>query len=165
MIAPPNAHAMSAARTREPGRDVWSGLVAQVRSHYRRTFGRAVAIVYTGGTIAQSLKLIFAFSWEYMPYWVDWALIVLGTYGGVGLIVHVRQVAWRGTWEKVVHWLIVVHLLVSVAVHAVVVVIGSHEFFTLFPYEYSYFAVGYFAVFAWRSWTMKLKPASGTHAT
>ncbi|MDH3317693.1 MAG: hypothetical protein OER43_18255 [Gammaproteobacteria bacterium] len=141
-----------------------SAAAAKARSHYRRTFGRAVAIVYTGGTIAQSFKLIFAFGWEYMPYWVDWALIVLGTYGGVGLILYAHQVAWRGGWEKVVHWLTVVHLLVSVAVHAWVVVIGSHDFFTLFPYEYSYFAVAYFAFFAWRSWTMKLTPPSGGHA-
>ena len=112
-------------------------------SHYRRTFGRAVAVVYTGGTIAQGLKLIFAFGWEYMPYWVDWALIVLGTYGGVGLVRFAGQIMWRGTWEKVVHGLIAAHLLVSVAVHAWVVAIGSHEFFTIFPYEYSYFAVAY----------------------
>ena len=125
-------------------------------AHYRQTFGRVVAVVYTGGTVAQALKLVFAFGWEYMPFWVDWALIVLGTYGGIGLIVFAGQIAWRGAWERVVHWLIAVHLLVSVGVHAWVVVVGSHEFFTAFPYEYSYFAVAYFGFFAWRSWTMKL---------
>jgi len=135
------------------------------RTCYRETFSRAVAVVYTGGTIAQSLKLILAFGWEYMPFWVDWALIVLGTYGGVGLILFSQQIAWRGAWEKVVHWLIATHLLVSVAVHAWIVVIGSHEFFTVFPYEYSYFAVAYFALFAWRSWTMRLVPQSGAYAT
>jgi hypothetical protein len=100
-----------------------------------------------------------------MPFWVDWALIVLGTYGGVGLIVFARQIAWRGVWEKAAHALIVTHLLVSVGVHARTVAIGSHEFFTKFPYEYSYFAVAYFAFFAWRSWTMKLVPRPGVDAT
>jgi hypothetical protein len=135
------------------------------KAHYRRTFGRAVAVVYTGGTVAQSLKLVFAFGWEYMPFWVDWALILLGTYGSVGLILFAGQIAWRGTWEKVVHGLIAAHLLVSVVVHAWIVVVGSHDFFTIFPYEYSYFAVAYFGFFAWRSWTMKLLPPSGGPAT
>ena len=130
------------------------------RLHYRRTFGRAVAVVYTGGTVAQGLKLILAFGWEYMPFWVDWALIVLGTYGGLGLILFARHIAWRGAWEQVVHWLIVGHLLISVGVHAWTLVIGSHQFYTVFPYEYSYFAVAYFGFFAWRSWTMKLVPVS-----
>jgi hypothetical protein len=58
-----------------------------------------------------------------------------------------------------VHALIAAHLLVSVGVHARVVVIGSHDFFTIFPYEYGYFAV---AFFAWRSWTTKLVPPSGS---
>ena len=158
--------AMSAAdgssRRKKSGRTT---LVSVAHAHYRQTFGRAVAVVYTGGTLAQSLKLVFAFGWEYMPFWVDWALIVLGTYGGLGLILFAGQIAWRGAWEKVVHGLIAAHLLVSVGVHAWVVIIGSHEFFTVFPYEYSYFAVAYFAFFAWRSWTMKLVPPSGGDAT
>ncbi len=126
---------------------------------YRKTFGHVVAAVYTGGTIAHLLKLVFSFGWEYMPYWVDWALIVLGTYGGFGLVIFALDVRWRGVWEKLVHGLIAVHLLASVLVHVWTVVIGSHRFFTLFPYEYSYFALVYFAFFAWRSWTMKLVPA------
>ncbi len=133
--------------------------------HYRRTFGRAVAMVYTGGTVAHTLKLLFAFSWEYMPLWVDWVLIVLGTYGGVGLLLFLRSMTWRGTWEKVVHCLIAAHLLTSVIVHAKVVAVGSHEFFTQFPYEYSYFAVVYFGLFAWRSWTMRLQPLPSGYAT
>lgn len=133
-------------------------------TRYRNTFGHAVAIVYTGGTVAQILKLVFAFGWEYMPFWVDWALIVLGTYGGVGLLLFMRHVTWRGTWEKIVHGLIAAHLLVSVIVHVRVVVVGSHEFFTIFPYEYSYFAVVYFAFFAWRSWTMRLRATPATVA-
>ncbi len=127
-----------------------------VARHYRRTFGRAVALVYTGGTVAHALKLVFAFGWEYMPLVVDWIVIVLGTYGGVGLLLYVRSIAWRGAWEKVVHGLIAAHLLTSVVVHAAVIAVGSHDVFTRFPYEYSYFAVAYFGFFAWRSWTMRL---------
>ncbi len=125
-------------------------------THYRNTFGRVVAIVYTGGTVAQALRLVFAFGWEHIPFWVDWALVILGTYGGVGLLLFTRGIAWRGRWEIVVHGLIVAHLLTSVVLHAGAVAVGSHDLFTAFPYEYSYFAVVYFGFFAWRSWTMKL---------
>ncbi len=123
---------------------------------YRWSFGPVVALVYTGGTIAQVLQLIFAFGWEFMPFWIDWSLVVLGTYGGIGLVIFARGIAWRGRWEQVVHGLIAAHLLLSVILHIGVIAVGSHELFTVFPYEYSYFAVVYFAFFAWRSWTMKL---------
>lgn len=166
MTAASSGFQMTAARDDSRQNTSFGSLAAGlINAHHRRTFGRAVAIVYTGGTIAQTLKLILAFGWEYMPFWVDWALIVLGTYGGVGLIRYSGQIAWRGPWEKLVHWLIVTHLLASVVVHAWIVIIGSHLFFTVFPYEYSYFAVAYFALFAWRSWTMRLLPPSSGHAT
>ena len=128
---------------------------------YRRTFSRAVAIVYTGGTVAQVLHLLLRFGWEDMPFWVDWALIVVGTYGGLGLLLFARSVAWRGGWEKVVHGLIVVHLFASIVMHVRALVVRNHEFFAAFPDAYSYFAAAYFAFFAWRSWTMKLIPLSG----
>lgn len=141
---------------------VWEDAVATASAagFYRRTFGHVVAVIYTGGSVAHLLKLLFAFGWEYMPYWVDWLLIILGTYGGFGLVIFAAEVKWRGTWEKFLHGLIAVHLLASVLVHVWTVVVESHGFFTLFPYEYSFFALGYFVFFAWRSWTMQLIPLS-----
>ena len=136
--------------------------VPQPRIHrlldfYRKSFGRVVAVVYTGGTVAQVLRLLFTFSLHDMPFWIDWALVVLGSYGGIGLLVFARQVAYRGVWEKVVHGLIAAHLLVSVAVHAWAIVAHDHAMFAVFPYGYSFFATAYFAAFAWRSWTMRLR--------
>jgi hypothetical protein len=89
----------------------------------------------------------------------------MGTYGGLGLLIFARRVAWRGGWEKLVHGLIVAHLFMSILVHVRALLVGNHEFFTAFPYEYSYFAVVYFAFFAWRSWTMKLASPVPGHAT
>ena len=128
---------------------------------YRRSFGRVVAVVYTGGTVAQVLRLLVGHSFNFndMPFWVDWALVVLGSYGGIGLLVFARQVDYRGVWEKVVHGLIAAHLLVSVVVHLWAIVVHSHAMFAVFPYGYSFFATAYFAAFAWRSWTMRLKDA------
>ncbi len=131
----------------------------QLLRFYRNSFGRVVAVVYTGGTVAQVLRLLVGFSFDDMPFWVDWALVVLGSYGGIGLLVFARQVDYRGVWEKVVHGLIAAHLLVSVAVHVWPIVVHSHAMFAVFPYGYSFFATAYFAAFAWRSWTMRLKVA------
>jgi hypothetical protein len=57
------------------------------------------------------------------------------------------------------HWLIAVHLSVSVAVHLWILVVGSHEVLSVFPHGYSYLALAYFGFFAWRSWTLRLRPA------
>ena len=77
--------------------------------------------------------------------------------GLVGLVVYADEVDYRGRWERVVHWLIVVHLFVSIGLHVWILVEQSHEMLSVFSLEYSYFAVAYFGLFAWRSWTMKMK--------
>jgi len=69
------------------------------------------------------------------------------------------EVLYRGWWEKATHWLIVVHLSVSVVVHVWILAVRSHEVLSVFSYGYSYAALAYFAFFAWRSWTMRLRPA------
>lgn len=127
---------------------------------YRATFGSVVAFVYTAGTALHVARLITRFSPADLPFAVDWGIVVLGTYGGTGLILLAREVDYRGTWEKVLHGLIAFHLLVSVALHLWMILVRSHDFLSIFPYGYSYLAVGYFGVFAWRGWTMRLKRRS-----
>ena len=127
-----------------------------LRRHLRRTFRHVVAAIYTAGTIFHVFRLAIQLGWEDMPYWPDWILVVLGSYGAVGLIVFSREVEFRGSWEFIVHWLIVFHLLVSVALHAWMLLVQSHEALAIFRLSYSYFGAVYFAFFAWRSWTMRL---------
>ncbi len=117
---------------------------------------RCAAVLYTGGSVAQVLKLLFGFPWEKMPFWVDWAIVVLGTAGAVTLAIHTRRIAYRGAWEKLVHFLILVHLTMSVVLHLWVLLVRTHDVFKIFPLEYSYFALAYFLLFAWRSWTVRL---------
>ena len=62
---------------------------------------------------------------------------------------------YRGWWEKPVHFLIITHLIASVALHLWAIYTQSHDIFGVFPYEYSYFALVYFVFFAWRSWTVR----------
>ena len=119
---------------------------------------RAAAVLYTGGSIAQLMKLMIDFPWQAVPFIIDWVIVVLGCVGAATLVAQTSQIAYRGAWEKPVHFLIIVHLLVSVALHLWTIVQASHDFFSAFPYSYSYFGLVYFVFFAWRSWTIKLKP-------
>ena len=118
---------------------------------------RAAAVLYTAGTLAQVLRLSFAFPLTEMPFAVDWVIIGLGSVGALGLVLGSRDIAYRGSWEKIVHWLIIVHLGISVLMHLWAVVRGDHEMFRIFSYQYSAVAVVYFAFFAWRQWTVRLE--------
>lgn len=127
------------------------------RAFHRDTFGHVVALIYTAGGSFQIYRSIYGFDLNDMPYEMDWVIMVLGTYGGIGLLRFAREIDYRGVWEKVIHWLIVIHLLGSVVIHAWMVGARSHGFLEVFPIEYSYFAVAYFGVFAWRMWRVRLK--------
>lgn len=115
----------------------------------------AVAVLYSGGSVAQLLKLVFDFPWQDMPFVIDWLIVVMGTIGAASLLVATPKIDYRGWWEKPVHFLIIVHLAVSVVLHAWTIYVQSHEFYAVFPLQYSYFALAYFVFFAWRSWTVR----------
>lgn len=116
----------------------------------------AVAVLYTGGSVAQLLKLVYDFPWQDMPYIIDWLIVILGTIGVTTLTNQTRNIDYRGWWEKPVHFLIIAHLGVSVALHLWTIYVQSHDVYAAFPLEYSYFALVYFVFFAWRSWTVRL---------
>ncbi|MDH3266740.1 MAG: hypothetical protein OEM25_07230 [Gammaproteobacteria bacterium] len=124
---------------------------------YAKISFHAAAALYTGGTVAQLLKLFLSFSWTDMPFVIDWVIVVLGSIGACGLIWFQGAIAYRGVWERIVHWAIVLHLVASVALHVWTIGQGNHELYAAFPREYSYFAVVYFGLFAWRSWTVRLQ--------
>ena len=119
---------------------------------------RAAAMLYSGGTLAHVLRLAFDFPMQAMPFLIDWIIAVVGTFGAIGLTLASRYIAYRGSWEKGVHALIVLHLVASALMHGWAILTASHEMFAVFRVEYSYFAVVYFAFFAWRSWTVRFEP-------
>ena len=131
---------------------------ATPRSLLRAKFNTLVAVIYTAGTIAQVLRLVVRFEWQDRPYAPDWGLVLLGPPALAGLVLFAKEVRYRGAWERVVHWLIVIHLFLSVCLHVWILTAHTHEMLAVLPYEYSYFGVAYFAFFAWRSWTMELNP-------
>ncbi len=117
----------------------------------------AVAALYSGGTVAQLLKLLYDFPWQEMPFIIDWLIVILGTIGIVALATRTRHIDYRGWWERPIHFLIIAHLGVSVVLHLWTVYVQNHDLYAAFPREYSYFALAYFAFFAWRSWTIKVR--------
>ena len=54
------------------------------RQLLRVTFVKVVALIYTAGTLAQLLRLVFRFDWKDMPFFPDWALVILGRLGSWG---------------------------------------------------------------------------------
>jgi hypothetical protein len=116
----------------------------------------AVATLYSGGSVAQLLKLVYDFPWQEMPFIIDWLIAILGTIGLTTLATQTRSIEYRGRWEKPVHFVIIAHLGVSVILHLWTIYIQNHDLYAAFPLAYSYFALAYFVFFAWRSWTVKL---------
>ena len=119
----------------------WSGLKAL----YYKTFARVALLPYVGGTIIHILRLIYDFPLEQMPNTVvDWVVVVIGGYAGVGLIVFANRVPFEHLWDKVGYGLLIFHLDGSVVFHVYLLFAGSHDAMRVFPYWYSFLAVGYF---------------------
>ena len=98
------------------GRGVFPGLL-------RIVFPKVVAMMYTAGTVVQILLLIVLFDLMNMPFVIDWVIVILGPIGVIGLIVFSRHVYYRGRWEHFTHWLIIIHLFISVALHAWIIAV------------------------------------------
>jgi len=97
-----------------------------------------------GGTILHVLRLIYNPQIADMPSEIDWFVVIIGSYGGVGLLVFARQLMLKNIWDKTAYALLVFHLIGSVILHAYMLIVGNHNTLNIFPYWYSFIAVGYF---------------------
>ena len=116
----------------------WSGLKAL----YYKTFVRVALLPYVGGTIIHILRLIYDFPIEQMPTEVDWVVVVIGGYAGVGLIVFANRVPFENLWDKVGYGLLIFHLDGSVVFHAYMLFAGSHDALRVFLYCSSFLSLG-----------------------
>ncbi len=134
-----------------------------VRKRLRSSFSHVVAAIYTAGAVFHVVRVVIRLDLQDMPYFPDVMIVVLGSWAVVGMLLFAREIEYRGRWEHVVHWLIVAHLGLSVLLHAWILIVRSHAAVAVFSISYSYFGALYFGLFAWRSWTMRLRPVvSGT---
>ena len=116
-----------------------------MKSFYYKTFARVCLLPYIGGTILHILRLIYDFPIAELPFEVDWVIVLIGGYGGLGLIIFANKVPFKNTWDKIVYGLLIFHLDGSVIVHTYILYIGNHDSLSIFPYWYSIIAVAYFA--------------------
>jgi protein-S-isoprenylcysteine O-methyltransferase Ste14 len=132
-----------------PGRGTWR--------LWRDILPAAAGMLYTAGALVHVWRIASGLSLLDMPWQVDWTILLVGSVAGVGLVRFRHEIAYRGMWERVVHWLMVVHLLASVVLHSVLLATASHAPLGVFPLWYSGLAAGYFALFAARAWTMRTR--------
>ncbi len=116
----------------------------KMSSFYFRTFARVCLLPYIGGTVIHSLRLIYDFRITEIPVEVDWVVVTLGGYGGLGLIIFAQRIPFKNVWDKIAYGLLIFHLDGSVILHTYILWVGSHDVLRIFPYWYSWIAIGYF---------------------
>ena len=115
-----------------------------MRAFYYKTFARVCLLPYIGGTVIHLLRLIFGFPIEEIPFEVDWVVVLIGGYAGLGLLIFASDIPFKSVWDKVAYGLLVFHLDGSVILHTYMLIAGDHHALRVFPYWYSFVALGYF---------------------
>ena len=113
-------------------------------SFYFKTFARVALLPYIGGTVIHILRLIYNFPIDEIPFEVDWLVVIIGGYAGIGLIIYANRIPFQNLFDKIIYGLLIFHLDGSVILHAYILWVGTHEVLNLFSYGYSFFAVAYF---------------------
>ncbi len=111
---------------------------------YFRTFAKVALLPYIGGTVVHTLRLIYKFPIVEMPFWIHWAIVLLGGYASLGFVFHVSKIKFHGIIDKVLYGLVIFHLGGSVIMHAYSLVVQNNNWMGVFSLEYSYFALLYF---------------------
>lgn len=123
---------------------------------YRKTFSKAGALAYLGEAGAHVLILCSGFRLVSLPFIADWFFAVLGSYCAVGLLVFARKLRYRGAWDRFLHGLITLHILISVALHLYIIITGSHAILLIFKQWYSFIGLAYCLCFAYWLWRVQV---------
>ena len=124
-------------------------------SFYFKTFARLALLPYIGGTVIHILRLIYDLPIDRIPFEVDWLVVIIGGYAGIGLIIYANRIPFQGLFDKIIYGLLIFHLDGSVILHAYILWVRSHEVLTVFSYRYSFFAVAYFMAFGYYVFRLK----------
>ncbi len=115
-----------------------------MNSFYYKTFARLALLPYIGGTVIHIVRLIVDFPIDEMPWEADWLVVLVGGYAGLGLLIYAHRVPFKNLLDKIIYGLLIFHLDGSVILHTYILWTGSHAVLNVFPYWYSFIAVGYF---------------------
>lgn len=113
-------------------------------SLYFKSFARVCLLPYIGGTIIHILRLIYHLQITEIPVEVDWVVVTVGGYAGLGLIIFANKIPFKGRWDKIAYGLLIFHLDGSVIIHTYILYAGNNNVLGIFPYWYSWVAVAYF---------------------
>ena len=97
------------------------------------------------------MSVIFKPPLDQMPNEAHGILTILAGYAGLGFILSIKKVDFRNLADKIVYGLILFHLSTSALLHAYSIIWDTNDWLKLFSPSYSYFAVIYFASFAYYS--------------
>jgi len=92
-----------------------------------------------------------------MPTWIHALLTILAAYAGFGFISHIGKVKFQNIFEKFLYILILLHLSSTAILHLYSIIFNSNDWIKIFPFWYSFMAIGYFAIFAYYSFRLNSK--------
>lgn len=135
--------------------------MSTARNFYYHTFAKAALLPYIGGTVLHLVRLISRNPEMEIPFEVDYFIVLVGSYAGMGFLVFWKDVPLKTIGARILQALVAFHLLGSVILHARAIVLGNHDLFAIFSYEYSYFAVVYFVVLGSYCFVLQRRIAKG----
>lgn len=120
----------------------------------KSTFTKVAILTYVLGTSVHIARLVLGQSGDQMPNIAHWIVTILTSFAGLGFFVYRKQIPFKNLFDKIVYWLILVHLISSALMHAYSIIWNTNEWLTVFSYSYSYFAVAYFVIFGYYSFKL-----------
>jgi hypothetical protein len=126
---------------------------------YRSSFPRFTAVLYIGGAVFHFIRALTAFSPTDIPFLIDWVIMLVAFYGGLGFLLFFRELGPPDPWRRGVSGIMVFHLLGSAVFHAYILATGSHQVLGVFPLAYSAGAFFAFLAFALVAATTRMRPA------
>jgi len=120
----------------------------------RNTFAKISILTYCLGTIGHIMAIIFRPPLDQMPDVAHGVVTILAGYASIGFILNIKKVDFKNLADKIVYGLILFHLSTSALLHAYSIIWDTNDWLKVFDPSYSYFAVIYFALFAYYSFKL-----------
>lgn len=126
----------------------------------KNSFAKVALLIYLLGTVAHTLVVVFERDPTQMSDTIHIVVAVLTGYATWGFWLFRRQISFKNLGDKVIYWLVFLHLISSAIMHAYSLIGNTNEWLGVFKPSYSYFAILYFALFAYYSFRLNKRISS-----
>jgi hypothetical protein len=143
--------------------NVWQRLFGFFVSHlelFARTFGKAGALAYFGELVVHVMVFTTSFRLAELPFWADWAMVLLGGYCMIFMWVF-RSATVVRFGDPEVRVLTTFFVTATVFIHIYMIVVHSHALLEGFGRSFSYFGVLYSVFLVLRLGTLKTRVTVG----